>query len=31
LQELVNEGGLPMVNVGNNGEISNFQRHDSNG
>jgi hypothetical protein len=27
LEKLVNEGGFPMVNVGNNGEISNFQRH----
>ena len=27
LQELVDEGGFPMVNVGNDGEISNFQRH----
>ena len=27
LQELVHEGGFPMVNVGDDGEISNFQRH----
>jgi hypothetical protein len=27
LEKLVDEGGFPMVNVGNNGEISNFQRH----
>jgi hypothetical protein len=30
LEELVNQCGFPMVNVGNDGEISNFQiRHDN--
>jgi hypothetical protein len=27
LEKLVNEGSFPMVNVGNDGKISNFQRH----
>jgi hypothetical protein len=30
LEKLVNQCGFPMVNVGNDGEISNFQiRHDN--
>ncbi len=31
LEELVDEGGFPMVNVGDNGEIANFQGHGDKG
>ncbi len=31
LEKLIDESGLAVVNVGNDGEISNFERHETNG